>query len=91
MCPGRLEVCTSSSASVGPSCVVGFVLSTGPGVLIPKTLLGDSLLADDDVVPLTVSWIRPCSLKVSAKGCIGFLIFSGIYYHLIQLQLYLDT
>ena len=33
-------------------------------------------LADDDVVPLTVSWIRPCSLKVSAKGCIGFLIFS---------------
>ena len=51
--------------------------STGPGVEIPKTIPGNSLLGDDELVPRTSSSNRPCSKNRSAIGCTTRGIFSG--------------
>ena len=51
--------------------------STGPGVEIPNTIPGSSLLGDDELVPRTSSSSNPCSKNLSAIGCTTLGIFSG--------------
>ena len=47
-----------------------------PGVLIPNTWLGDSRLAEEEVLPLTSSALNPCLTNISANGWIGFAVES---------------
>ena len=52
--------------------------SSGPGVLIPNTPLGNSRLALLEVTPRVVSNNNPCWTNLSAKGCTGFGIPLGL-------------
>ena len=54
------------------------LVSTGPGVEIPNTMLGTSLRAELDVTPRIVSNSSPCCNNLSAKGCTGLVKVSGV-------------
>ena len=68
--PPSLDVANSPATAL---------LSSGPGVLIPNTELGTSLLALEVVSPLVSSAVRPCVSNTALnKILIGFLILSGL-------------
>ena len=70
LCPvSRLDG-TKTDLSFGPRSIVGEpgLLSIGPGVLIPNTLLGISLLALLLVSPLKSSSSNPASVSTLTKS-----------------------
>ena len=71
VCPASRTTFSFDNSSEGPTCFFCVCVLSLPGVLMPNTWLGVSLLADDVVVPLISSSINPCSSKVLLNGCIG--------------------
>ena len=80
--PPSLLVYVFALTPDGPVGVLGApsFLSTGPGVLIPNTLLGTSRLALELLGPLTGSSIKPCCNKrLYRKGLTGFKYLVGLF------------